>query len=74
MAPGLVLIIQHHVGLEKTSPNSDTHTAENLAFFIVRNGRQDIQYGGVGPALVNLENKEISSGDITVVSVTAHTL
>ena len=51
-----------------------TYTTQNLALLIVRDRGEDIQDGGVGPALVNLEIKEISSGDITVVSVTAHTL
>ena len=50
------------------------YPAESPALLIVRDRGEDIQDGGVGPALVNLENKEISSGDITVVSVTAHTL
>ena len=54
--------------------NSYHYQAESPALFIVRDRGKDIQQGGVGPALVNLENKEISSGDITVVSVTAHTL
>ena len=38
--------------------------AESLALFIVRDRSEDIQDGGVCPALVNLENKEISSVDI----------
>ena len=50
------------------------YPAESLTLLIVRDRGEDIQHGGVGPALVNLENKEISSGDITVVSVTAQTL
>ena len=54
--------------------NSYHYQAESPALLIVRDRGEDIQDGGVGPALVNLENKEISSGDITVVSVTAHTL
>ena len=53
---------------------NDHYPAESPALLIVRDRGEDIQDGGVGPALVNLENKEISSGDITVVSVTAHTL
>ena len=37
------------------------YPAENPALFIVRDRSEDIQHGGVSPALVNLENKEISS-------------
>ena len=50
------------------------YPAESPALFIVRDRGEDIQKGGVGPALVNLENKEMSSEDIMVVSLTAHTL
>ena len=51
------------------------YPAESPALLIVRDRGEDIQHGGVGPALVNLENKEISSKDIImVVSLTAHTL
>ena len=42
----------------------DTHTTESPALFIVGDRSEDIQQGGVGPALVNLENKEIESEDI----------
>ena len=42
----------------------DTHTTESPALFIVGDRRQVIQQGGVSPALVNLENKEIESEDI----------
>ena len=41
--------------------NSYHYQAESPALFIVRDSSEDIQHGGVGPALVNLENKEISS-------------
>ena len=37
----------------------DTHTTESPALFIVGDRSDDIQQGGVSPALVNLENKEI---------------
>ena len=52
----------------------DTHTAESPALFIVRDRSEDIQDGGVSPALVNLENKEISSVDIIMLPLSAHTL
>ena len=44
----------------------DTHTTESPALFIVGDRSEDIQQGGVSPALVNLENKEIWSEDITM--------
>ena len=50
------------------------YPAESLALFIVRDRSEDIQDGGVSPALVNLENKEISSVDIIMLPLTAHTL
>ena len=50
------------------------YPAENLTLFIVRDRSEDIQHGGVSPALVNLENKEISSVDIIMLPLTAHTL
>ena len=53
---------------------NNNYLAENPTLFIVRDRGEDIQHGGVGPALVNLENKEISREDILVVSLTAHTL
>ena len=40
------------------------YPTESPALFIVRDRSEDIQQGGVGPALVNLENKEISSENI----------
>ena len=40
------------------------YLAESLTLLIVRDSSEDIQQGGVSPALVNLENKEISSVDI----------
>ena len=48
--------------------------AQSLTLFIVRDRSEDIQDGGVSPALVNLENKEISSVDIIMLPLTAHTL
>ena len=50
------------------------YPAESLTLFIVRDRSEDIQDGGVSPALVNLENKEISSVDIMILPLTAHTL
>ena len=41
-----VVFVHHH------------YPAENLALLIVRDRGEDIQHGGVGPALVNLESKE----------------
>ena len=32
--------------------------AQSLALFIVRDRSEDIQHGGVGPALVKLEKRE----------------
>ena len=54
--------------------NYNFYPAENPALFIVRDRSEDIQDGGVSPALVNLENKEISSVDIIMLPLTAHTL
>ena len=42
----------------------DTDFTESLALLIILDRRQDIQDGGVNPALINLENKELTSGDI----------
>ena len=42
----------------------DTHTTESLALFIVGDRSEGTKQGGVSPALVNLENKEIDSEDI----------
>ena len=50
------------------------YPAESPALFIVRDRSEDIQHGGVSPALVNLENKEISSVDIIMLPLTAYTL
>ena len=36
-----------------------THTTESLTLFIVGDKIENIQHGGVGPALVNLDNEEI---------------
>ena len=48
------------------------YPAEIPTLLIVRDRGEDIQQGGVGPALVNLDKKEISSEDImAVVSLTA---
>ena len=38
------------------------YPAENLTLFIVGDRSEDIQHGGVSPALVNLENKETCPG------------
>ena len=46
------------------------YPAESPALLIVRDRGEDIQDGGVGPALVNLENKEISSVDIITILLT----
>ena len=35
------------------------HPAESLTLLMVGDRSEDIQQGGVSPALVNLENKEI---------------
>ena len=42
------------------------YPAESLTLLIVGDRSEDIQHGGVSPALVNLENKEIWSEDITM--------
>ena len=47
------------------------YPADNLALFRVRDRGEDIQQCGVGPALVNLENIEISSEAIMMMPLTA---
>ena len=74
LTAGIVLIFQLSRRISNVVFVHHHYPAENPALLIVRDRGEDIQHGGVGPALVNLENKEASSGDITVVSVTAHTL
>ena len=39
----------------------NNYPAESLTLLIVGDRSEDIQHGGVSPALVNLENKEIES-------------
>ena len=76
--PALSWIFQHRIITSRRITNvvfvNYHYPAESPALLIVRDRGEDIQHGGVGPALVNLENKEISSEDIMVVSLTAHTL
>ena len=74
LTAGLVLIFQLLRRISNVVFVHNHYPAEDLALLIVRDRGEDIQHGGVGPALVNLENKEISSEDIMVVSLTAHTL
>ena len=78
LTAGLVLDISRYLITSRRITNvvfvNYHYPAESPALLIVRDRGEDIQHGGVGPALVNLENKEISSEDIMVVSLTAHTL
>ena len=58
LTAGLVLIFQ----LSRRTSNvvfvHHHYPAENPALLIVRDRGEDIQHGGVGPALINLEGKE----------------
>ena len=66
LTPGLILDISLR-RITKVVLFNNNYPAESPALLIVRDKGEDIQQGGVGPALVNLENKEISSEDIMVV-------
>ena len=69
LTPGLVLVISPSLlrWIINVGYINYNYPAENPALFIVRDRSEDIQHGGVSPALVNLENKEISSVDIITV-------
>ena len=63
LTPGLVLDISPSLlrWITNVVFVNYNYPAESPALFIVRDRSEDIQHGGVSPALVNLENKEISS-------------
>ena len=50
------------------------YPTKSPALFIIRDRNEDIQHGRVSPALVNLENKEISNVAVMSLPLTAHTL
>ena len=55
---GLVLIFQLSRRISNVVFVHHHYLAEDLTLLIVRDRGEDIQHGGVGPALVNLENKD----------------
>ena len=61
LTPGLVLDISTLVlrGITCVVLVNCRYPAESLTLLIVGDRSEDIQHGGVSPALVNLENKEI---------------
>ena len=68
LTPGLVLDISILLlrGIWNVVLVNCRYPAESLTLLIVGDRSEDIQHGGVSPALVNLENKEIWSEDITM--------
>ena len=58
LTAGLVLIFQLLRRISNVVFVHHHYPAEDLALLIVRDRGEDIQHGGVGPALVNLESKE----------------
>ena len=61
LTPGLVLDISKLIlrGIIGVVLVNCRYPAESLTLLIVGDRSEDIQHGGVSPALVNLENKEI---------------
>ena len=55
---GLVLIFQLLRRISNVVFVHHHYPAEDLALLIVRDRGEDIQHGGVGPALINLESKD----------------
>ena len=58
LTAGLVLIFQLLRRISNVVFVHHHYPAEDLTLLIVRDRGEDIQHGGVGPALVNLESKE----------------
>ena len=58
LTAGLVLIFQLLRRISNVVFVHHHYPAEDLALLIVRDRGEDIQHGGVGPALVNLESKD----------------
>ena len=61
LTPGLVLDISKLIsrGIISVVLVNYRYSTENLTLLIIGDRSEDIQHGGVSPALVNLENKEI---------------